>query len=307
MPRNEGGPKRQRLENGGRSPPAQPVPPLVVAMADVESETDEISRLDIDADFKASLREMTPRSRREIVNDIVRNQQFARAEQLAAQQNEILLQRREENTSDEGEGGEDDDGFLDDDDDDDDDERVMPPVQAAGRRRGRGPNSQHGVDHFAEIMMHLLQHSVGLRGRGRGRGRGSAAVHPILQHIQQLLAQREMGLEHGDIDNMSYEELLALQDRIGYVSKGLRAKEIADSTQPFIPAGHTSTSAGNDTCVVCQSSLAGDDGDDDDDDEAREVQPCCQLKRCKHAFHRACLEKWLQENKTCPLCKGDVL
>jgi hypothetical protein len=25
--------------------------------------------------------------------------------------------------------------------------------------------------------------------------------------------------------------------------------------------------------------------------------------RCKHEFHRACLERWLEENNTCPLCR----
>jgi anaphase-promoting complex subunit 11 len=26
---------------------------------------------------------------------------------------------------------------------------------------------------------------------------------------------------------------------------------------------------------------------------------------CKHAFHLPCISKWLQSNKTCPICRAD--
>jgi len=27
---------------------------------------------------------------------------------------------------------------------------------------------------------------------------------------------------------------------------------------------------------------------------------------CKHVFHRACLERWTEENSTCPLCRHEI-
>ena len=305
------GQKRQRLENGGRSPPPptgapRQARPSVVVVSDASPEDDdELTRLDIDADFKASLRQMSPRSRREIVNDIVRNQQFARAEQMAAQQNEELVMRRrleEDNGEDDGSDGSPSD---DDDDEDNDDVRVAP------RRRGHPPRDEG--DFFAELLMHVFAQQGGRGGRARGgrgaRGRGGmppafAQINPLLQHLQQLLSQREMGLER-DIDAMSYEELLELQDRIGYVSKGLRPQEIASSTQRCDVTSLAKSDA-DESCVICQSGLGGDNGDDDDDD-VRNVPVCLQVKRCGHKFHQECLEQWLRANKSCPLCKSDVL
>jgi hypothetical protein len=254
-----------------------------------------VSRLDIDDDFKASLREMTPRSRQEIVNDIVRNQQFARAEQIAAQQNEALLQRQEragEHRADEG-----DDAAEDSDGDMLDDEEADPMAALFGRGGRRRRGQPHGGDPFAEILLHLLQF-----GQMRGRGRGGMPPQ-LLQHLQQLLSQRQLGVEEADLDNMSYEEIIALQDRIGYVSKGLRPQDVPRVTEAFSPQRH---SAASEMCVVCQCSLVLEDGDDDDD-EVRETQPCCKVVRCQHAFHRACLERWLKDSKLCPLCKCEVL
>ena len=31
-----------------------------------------------------------------------------------------------------------------------------------------------------------------------------------------------------------------------------------------------------------------------------------KITRCKHAFHKTCLERWMEENPTCPLCRADI-
>jgi hypothetical protein len=28
--------------------------------------------------------------------------------------------------------------------------------------------------------------------------------------------------------------------------------------------------------------------------------------RCKHVFHKACLERWTEENNTCPMCRATI-
>jgi len=45
-------------------------------------------------------------------------------------------------------------------------------------------------------------------------------------------------------------------------------------------------------CVICLLDYV-------DHDELNELP-------CKHHFHKACAEKWLKINKTCPLCKRDI-
>ncbi|WP_257287671.1 RING-H2 finger protein [Endozoicomonas sp. SESOKO2] len=45
----------------------------------------------------------------------------------------------------------------------------------------------------------------------------------------------------------------------------------------------------DDDCPICLETFAG-----------RKVMV---LEKCKHMFHKACLEPWLSENSTCPSCK----
>jgi len=28
--------------------------------------------------------------------------------------------------------------------------------------------------------------------------------------------------------------------------------------------------------------------------------------RCKHVFHNACLQRWMETSQTCPMCRGDI-
>ncbi|ESQ52400.1 hypothetical protein EUTSA_v10017177mg [Eutrema salsugineum] len=46
-------------------------------------------------------------------------------------------------------------------------------------------------------------------------------------------------------------------------------------------------------CTVCLSVFAGGE-------EIRRLSPC------KHAFHVSCIEKWLKDHPTCPICREDV-
>jgi hypothetical protein len=57
---------------------------------------------------------------------------------------------------------------------------------------------------------------------------------------------------------------------------------------------HRSCCAGEEpeSCAVCLNDL-------EDDDLVRRLP-------CGHGFHKACVDKWLRQNKTCPLCVQDV-
>ncbi|KDP35178.1 hypothetical protein JCGZ_10712 [Jatropha curcas] len=99
-----------------------------------------------------------------------------------------------------------------------------------------------------------------------------------------------------DIDDMSYEQLLELGDRIGYVSTGLKDDEIGrcvrkiklsiinelSSQLPLIP---------DKKCSICQE-------DYELDDELGKLD-------CGHGFHIQCIKQWLAQKKMCPVCKTE--
>eukprot|EP01017_Pseudomicrothorax_dubius_P027742 TRINITY_DN3237_c0_g1_i11.p1 TRINITY_DN3237_c0_g1~~TRINITY_DN3237_c0_g1_i11.p1 ORF type:complete len:331 (-),score=67.08 TRINITY_DN3237_c0_g1_i11:124-1017(-) len=92
-----------------------------------------------------------------------------------------------------------------------------------------------------------------------------------------------------DPDNMTYEELLALGDQIGHVSKGLSESEIRKIPKQ---TWNGKTKEKENSCSVCLSQF-----------EAREE---ILVLPCKHYFHDPCLVPWLRKNRQCPVCKRDV-
>jgi len=103
-----------------------------------------------------------------------------------------------------------------------------------------------------------------------------------------------------DIEEMSYEELLALSERIGTVNTGLPEEDVKN---------HLKTR----TCSVVN--LAAESPQTKD----RETEPCtiCQESfkneekiatlDCGHEYHAGCLEKWLVVKNVCPICKAEAL
>lgn len=105
-----------------------------------------------------------------------------------------------------------------------------------------------------------------------------------------------------DIDDMSYEELLALSERIGTVSTGLSEEDIAchlntrinSSTAATINLEELpSTDQNNDSCIICQ---------DEYEDNDR-----LGILECGHEYHVDCLKKWLLVKNICPICKSSAL
>lgn len=98
-----------------------------------------------------------------------------------------------------------------------------------------------------------------------------------------------------DVDNMTYEELLELEDRIGYVNTGLREDEI---TRCLRKVKHPSfgsfrfASEMERKCSICQEEF-----------EANE-----EMGRlgCSHSYHVYCIKQWLSQKNTCPVCKTAV-
>uniref|UniRef100_A0A0E0L5D1 RING-type E3 ubiquitin transferase n=2 Tax=Oryza punctata TaxID=4537 RepID=A0A0E0L5D1_ORYPU len=95
-----------------------------------------------------------------------------------------------------------------------------------------------------------------------------------------------------DVDNMTYEELLDLEDRIGYVSTGLHDDEISRSLRTFKYSAfnpkHFATEVER-NCSICQ-------------EEFEANQETGRLI-CGHSYHVQCIKQWLSRKNTCPVCK----
>ncbi|KAI3677128.1 hypothetical protein L1987_86749 [Smallanthus sonchifolius] len=96
-----------------------------------------------------------------------------------------------------------------------------------------------------------------------------------------------------DIDDMSYEELLALGERIGSVSTGLSENLISKCLRESIYCSSDQTQEEG-TCVICLEEYAN-------------MDDIGMLKGCKHDFHVGCIKKWLSMKNLCPICKSEPI
>lgn len=87
-------------------------------------------------------------------------------------------------------------------------------------------------------------------------------------------------------DLLTYEQLIALCDEIGYHKLGIKN---IDSVAPAI----VRIKKGNlhdDNCPICLEDM-------------HRALYMRSIKGCGHEFCGECIEKWLTDNKTCPICK----
>ncbi|KAK7351637.1 hypothetical protein VNO77_11228 [Canavalia gladiata] len=134
-----------------------------------------------------------------------------------------------------------------------------------------------------------LRNVLGLMRRG-----GSMRFEDVMILDQSFLSgiadvhdrHRDMRL---DVDNMSYEELLALEERIGNVSTGLSEETILKLLKQKKYSVETGSQLDAEPCCVCQE----DYGDGDD----------IGTLDCGHDYHSKCIKQWLMHKNLCPICK----
>lgn len=115
--------------------------------------------------------------------------------------------------------------------------------------------------------------------------------------LGQLNAYEQYQDQWLDVDNMSYEELLELGDKIGHVNTGLEEEQIISSLRKvkysFLDAlKRHILSDSEPNCIICQEEYAIND-------EIGELQ-CC------HRYHVRCIKRWLLQKNACPVCKTAV-
>ncbi|CAD8068476.1 unnamed protein product [Paramecium sonneborni] len=101
--------------------------------------------------------------------------------------------------------------------------------------------------------------------------------------FQNRLAQMQNNV---DLDEMSYEQLQDLQEKMGFVSRGLLVNQIK-----ALLAQCKIQKQINDCCTICL------------EDSGNPVE--IELE-CSHVFHQECISEWLSREKHCPVCKRDI-
>lgn len=200
----------------------------------------------------------------------------------------------------------------------------VPPAVGTSQEAGVPPVGNHHHPHHHRH--HLLPHSRSsdrlvdgafgfpylarnLAGGSEGRGRLVSEIRNVLDLIRRgeglrfedvmILDQsmfygmadihdrhRDMRL---DIDNMSYEELLALEERIGNVNTGLTEENISGCLKQKTYV----TVEDAEPCCICQEEYKN--GDD------------LGGLKCGHDFHTSCIKQWLLQKNLCPVCKSAAL
>ncbi|GER40198.1 RING/U-box superfamily protein [Striga asiatica] len=92
-----------------------------------------------------------------------------------------------------------------------------------------------------------------------------------------------------DIDNMSYEELLALGERIGNVSTGINEETIMSCLKQTTNVNRAEDQTETEPCSICREEYV--DGED------------LGTLDCGHEFHKDCIKQWLLHKNLCPICK----
>ncbi|CAD5318582.1 unnamed protein product [Arabidopsis thaliana] len=195
-------------------------------------------------------------------------------------------------------------------------EVTMPSSSNSRSHRSRHRRSGLLLERQNELL-HLRHIGRSLAADGNGRNQIISEIRQVLHAMRRgenlrvedymvfdpLIYQgmtdmhdrhREMRL---DVDNMSYEELLALGERIGDVSTGLSEEVILKAMKQH---KHTSSSPSSvelhqniEPCCICQEEYV--EGDN------------LGTLKCGHEFHKDCIKQWVMIKNLCPICKTEAL
>lgn len=164
--------------------------------------------------------------------------------------------------------------------------RHSRPLSNIGWRNG----DRNGRSRISNERYRVLSDETGFHDRFSSEG-FMIVDRPAVYGSRNILDQhRDMRL---DVDNMSYEELLALGEHIGSVSTGLSADLISKCVTETIYCSSDQIQEEG-TCVICL-------------EEYKNMDDVGTLKTCGHDYHVNCIKKWLSMKNLCPICKAAAL
>ncbi|XP_020240153.1 probable E3 ubiquitin-protein ligase ZFP1 [Cajanus cajan] len=151
-------------------------------------------------------------------------------------------------------------------------------------------NDRNGRSRIPNDRYRSLADEVGLSDRFNSEGFMIVDRTSLYGSRNMLDQHRDMRM---DIDNMSYEDLLALGERIGHVSTGLSEDLISKYLRETIYCS-SEPSQEEGTCAICL-------------EEYKNMDDVGTLKTCGHDYHVGCVKKWLSMKKVCPICKASAM
>ena len=134
------------------------------------------------------------------------------------------------------------------------------------------------------------------RKKSLGVHSNSSNIVIVDEEVENLVSDQENNISsynNIDPDRMTYEELLELQDKIGYVSKGFNDKEIRLSPKIKYSRNKAKCKKLDELCTVCQYCFNSDED--------------LRFLNCNHSFHTECVDHWFRKEKICPNCKEEVI
>jgi len=151
--------------------------------------------------------------------------------------------------------------------------------------------AQKGIVKKGEEYPVDISHGVG-RGRGRGRGFSYPGYAPVNPMVDPMIQEGDEDSDYEDVhnpdalpdENMSYEQLLDLEEKIGKVNPGLNPEIVKNL--PVI--NYQSTTTEKQMCLVCREEYKTNDP--------------VKILSCTHIYHKGCIDKWFEDHKTCPVC-----
>ncbi|KAJ3692711.1 hypothetical protein LUZ60_011806 [Juncus effusus] len=165
------------------------------------------------------------------------------------------------------------------------------------------PNSVQNEERFSDLEPNLVpvqgdlpdleSNLVPEQERLPGLESNLVQVQERVPNLESNVIAREALRQGANInpDNMSYEELQSLGERVGTENKGLSEDLIA-----YLPTSKYRTGffyrKSPEECVVCKTVYKSG--------ERLITLPC------QHKYHADCITQWLQINKVCPVCNEEV-
>ncbi|XP_040894479.1 probable E3 ubiquitin-protein ligase RHG1A isoform X2 [Toxotes jaculatrix] len=177
------------------------------------------------------------------------------------------------------------------------DEVLARSLQAQFDREEAESHGRHQHHHHLHQQSHHMYHPFM---QPSWMSHVLAAVSPPAAFEHDLIGQRR---RHGrsrrrnampdfseDLQGNDYEVLLEFEERQGaVVSKKLSRREIQRfPTKTF----QSANSAGNTQCQICFCDYT--------DGEKLRMLPCF------HDYHVQCIDRWLKDNTTCPICRANL-
>ncbi|KAG2448890.1 hypothetical protein HYH02_006239 [Chlamydomonas schloesseri] len=151
---------------------------------------------------------------------------------------------------------------------------------------------EHGAELTDEELARRLQEEEDQATYQAMAGYGSYGLDEVLQEEGEGIIGTGSEPEQSAMD-LTYEDMLALGDLAGKVSKGLPPEVLA--RLPVEAVGSLKSGGGAillDRCCICQVEF-------EDSDSATALP-------CRHCYHSECVRQWLQQSKACPVCSKEV-